>query len=47
MKQLIQKVPSLRCVACYDFHYDLKSRRRLHETYSDIILILQKGVRHH
>lgn len=42
MKQLIQKVPSLRCVACYDFHYDLESRRRLHETYSDIILILQK-----
>ncbi|NBX01769.1 hypothetical protein EBR11_04465, partial [bacterium] len=42
IQKLIKKVTSLELVACYDFHYDLTSVRRLSETFSDIILVLRK-----
>ncbi len=42
LKALLAKVPSLGLVACHDFHYDIKNKRRLNDAYSDIILVLKK-----
>jgi hypothetical protein len=35
-------VPSLRLVVCHDFHYDLKSTRKIDLEYSDVLLVLRK-----
>jgi len=37
------KVSSLKLIAMHDFHYDLKSTRKLDLEYSDIILVLRKS----
>jgi predicted transcriptional regulator len=43
LKALLAKVPSLRLVACHDFHYDLKSSRKVDMEYSDVLLVLRHG----
>ncbi|NBN95066.1 MAG: class I SAM-dependent methyltransferase [Verrucomicrobia bacterium] len=42
LKALLAKVPSLRLVACHDFHYDLNSTRKIDMEYSDVLLVLRK-----
>jgi len=42
LKSLLAKVPSLELVACHDFLYNIKNKRRLNDAYSDIILVLRK-----
>ena len=42
LKALIAKVPSLRLVACHDFHYDLTSTRKIDMEYSDVVLVLRR-----
>jgi hypothetical protein len=42
LKALLAKVPSLRLVVCHDFHYDLKSTRKIDMAYSDVLLVLRK-----
>lgn len=43
LKSLLAKVKSLELVACHDFHYNIKNKRRLNDAYSDIILVLKKS----
>jgi SAM-dependent methyltransferase len=43
LKALLAKVPSLRLVACHDFHYDLTSTRKIDMAYSDVLLVLRKS----
>jgi SAM-dependent methyltransferase len=43
LKALLGKVPSLRLVACHDFHYDLTSTRKIDMEYSDVLLVLRKA----
>jgi len=43
LKSLLAKVPSLRLVACHDFHYDLGSTRKIDLAYSDVLLVLRKS----
>jgi len=42
LKSLLAKVPSLDLIACHDFHYNIKNKRRLNDAYSDIVLVLKK-----
>ena len=42
VRTLLAKVSSLKLIAMHDFHYDLKSMRKLDLEYSDIILVLRK-----
>jgi SAM-dependent methyltransferase len=42
LKSLLAKVPSLRLVACHDFHYDLNSTRKIDLAYSDVLLVLRR-----
>ena len=43
LKALLAKVPSLRLVACHDFHYDLMSTRKIDMAYSDVLLVLRQA----
>ena len=43
VRTLLGKVSSLKLIAMHDFHYDLKSTRKLDLEYSDIILVLRKS----
>jgi SAM-dependent methyltransferase len=43
LRALLAKVPSLRLVACHDFHYDLSSTRKIDMEYSDVLLVLRKA----
>jgi SAM-dependent methyltransferase len=43
LKSLLAKAPSLRLVACHDFHYDLSSTRKIDLAYSDVLLVLRKA----
>jgi SAM-dependent methyltransferase len=40
---LLAQVPKLELIDCYDFTYDLNSPRLLDDSYSDIILVLQRS----
>jgi SAM-dependent methyltransferase len=43
LRAMLRQVPSLRLLACHDFHYDLGSERKLDLAYSDVLLVLRKG----
>ena len=43
LKALLAKVPALGLVVCHDFHYDLRSTRKIDLAYSDVLLVLRKG----
>lgn len=43
LKSLLAKAPSLRLVACHDFHYELSSTRKIDLAYSDVLLVLRKA----
>lgn len=45
IKSLLSKIPDLRVVGCYDFHYDIKKTRRIDGSYSDIVIVLQKKIK--
>jgi len=42
LKSLLAKVKTLDLVACHDFHYNIRQKRRLDNAYSDIILVLRR-----
>ena len=42
LKALLAKVPSLELVACHDFNYNIKNKRRLNDAHADIVLVLRK-----
>lgn len=42
LRALLKQVPTLKLIACHDFHYNIKNERRLNDAYSDIILVLKK-----
>jgi hypothetical protein len=42
LKLLLAKVKTLELVACHDFHYNIRQKRKLNNAYSDIILVLRK-----
>ena len=42
LRSLIAKIKTLELVACHDFHYNIRQKRKLNNAYSDIILVLKK-----
>ncbi len=42
LKRLIDKVPALNLVECYDFKHDPKVTRRLDSSYEDVVLVLRR-----
>ena len=42
LKSLLSKVKNFELVACHDFHYNIRQKRKLNNAYSDIILVLRK-----
>jgi SAM-dependent methyltransferase len=41
LRALLAKVPTLRLVACHDFHYDLSSSRRIDLSSTDLVMIFR------
>lgn len=44
MRALLRRVPGLSLAACYDFTYNPLQPRLLDDSYSDIVLVLRKGL---
>ena len=42
MKRLLNRVPELELVECYDFTYDITAPRAFDDSYEDIVLVLRK-----
>lgn len=42
LKRLFGMVPELERLACFDFHYDLASERKLDDEYADVVVVLRK-----
>ena len=45
LRVLLRAVPTLELVACHDFHYDLRRRRRIEDGAGDIVLVLRRRTR--
>ena len=44
MRRLLRSVPELELVACHDFHYSLRRKRRIEDGAGDIVLVLRRRV---
>ncbi|MEM9478354.1 MAG: class I SAM-dependent methyltransferase [Verrucomicrobiota bacterium] len=42
IRRLLKSVPEFQLIACYDFHYDRDSPRKLDDSQEDIVLVLRK-----
>ena len=42
LMSLVSKIKTFELVACHDFHYNIRQKRKLNNAYSDIILVLKK-----
>ena len=42
MRRLLRSVPELELVACHDFHYEMRRRRRIEDGAGDIVLVLRR-----
>ena len=42
LRRLLRSVPELELIACYDFHYDKESPRKLDNSQDDLVMILRK-----
>ena len=42
LKSLLAKIKTFELVACHDFHYSIRQKRKLNDAYTDIILVLKK-----
>jgi len=42
LRSLLGKIKTLELVACHDFHYNIRQKRKLNDAYTDIILVLKK-----
>ncbi len=42
MRRLLRSVPELELVACHDFHYEMRRKRRIEDGAGDIVLVLRR-----
>ncbi len=43
LRKLLKSVPQFSLIACHDFHYDIRRKRKIDNRYGDIVLVLRRN----